>query len=368
MRKVVFFIIFSSLLLLLTGCWGSKRLEGEVYITALGFDYQDEKFVVYYQGLNFGSIARQEGAAKEELPILIGRVKEESLHMAYGLLEEISAMPLNLGQVQTIILSDNIIKEKMDEVVDVIGQSPLLRYNMYLFGTKGDMEELLKSQSFFNFSQLYSILHRPDEIIKQNYTLPILQYNQFISRYYLPVGTILIPSLTVDSTHFKEDKPKDIAYINGEFLISQKQYKGWMSKKDIRGIRWFAKDEKDITIRLGTKKIAVKMYKPKSKIIVITGDQPSYEILIKGEASLLQNLNNSDNRSIEKEINKVIKNEIVSTIKAGDILKNDVLNLSEKAYKFHRNQWDIEAIRRFDVNSVKEVKINIKIMEYGNYK
>lgn len=368
MRKFVFFIIFSSLLLLLTGCWGSKSIEGEVYITALGFDYKEEKFEVYYQGLNFGNIARQEGAPKEELPNLIGRVKGESLQMAYGSLEEISAMPLNLGHVQTIILSESIIKEKLDEVVEVIGQTPYLRYNMYLFGTKGDMEVLLQSQSFFNFSQLYSILHRPDEIIKQNYYLPILRYNQFISRYYLPVGTILIPSLTVDTTHFKEEKSKDIANINGEFLVSQKQYKGWMSKKDISGIRWFSKDEKDVTIRVGTRKIAVRIYKPKSKINVLTGDQPTYEILIKGQASILQSLDKEDNRSIEKELNKVIKNEILSTIKAGDVLKSDVLSISENAYKYHMNQWDNATIRSFDVNSVKEVKVDIKIMGYGTYK
>ncbi|QCR33716.1 Ger(x)C family spore germination protein [Lysinibacillus sp. SGAir0095] len=368
MRNIVLFIIFSSLLLLLSGCWGAKRLEGQVYITALGFDYKEGEFQVYYQGLNFGNIARQEGAPVEDLPILIGKSKGENLHMAFASLEEISAMPLNLGHVQTIILSESIIKEKMDEVVDVVGHSPFLRYNLYLFGTKGDMEEILQSQSFFNFPQIYSILHRPDELIKQNYSLPDLRYNQFISRYYLAVGTILIPSLNVDSSHFKEDKAKNIANINGEYLLSQKQYKGWLSKKDISGIRWFSEDASNITIRAGTRNIAVRIYKAKSKISVLNGDEPSYKILIKGDATLLQNLEKENYSDAEKELNKVIENEIISTIKAGDALNTDVLNISENAYKFHLNKWDSDTINNIDINSVKEVKVDIKIIESGNYK
>ena len=368
MKNILLSIIFASLLLLLTGCWGAKRIEGEVYITALGFDYKDEKFEVYYQGLNFGNIAKQEGGRVEELPILIGQTEGESLHMAFGSLEQISALPLNLGHVQTIILSESVIKEKLEEVINVVGESSNLRYNIHLFGTNENMEGLLQSQSFFNYPQLYSYLHRPNELIKQNYSLPILRYNQFISRYYQQIGTVLIPSLTIDSTHFKEEKPKDIANINGEFLVSQKRYNGWMSIKDLNGIRWFTINENGIYVRAATKKVAVRVLTPKSKINVIEGDQPSYEISIKGKAILLQNSEQEAYRDIEKELNKKIKEDILSTIKAGDTLKTDVLNISENAYKYHLNQWDIDTIRNFDINSVKEVKVDIKIMESANYK
>ena len=368
MRNILLCIIYISMLFLLTGCWGSKRIEGEVYITALGFDYKDDKFEVYYQGLNFGNIAKKEGGQVEDLPILIGHSDGESLNLAFGSLEQKSAMPLNLGHVQTIVLSESVIKEKMAEVIDVVGQSANLRYNIHLFGTKGNMEEILQSQTFFNFPQLYSYLHRPNELIKQNYSLPILRYNQFISRYYQPVGTVLIPSLTIDGTHFKEKAPKDIANLNGEFMVSNKVYKGWMSKADLVGIRWFTTNEKEINVRAGTRQIAVKVSNPKSKIKVIEGKRPTYQISIKGKASLLQNLDTKSYSDVEKELNKVIKNEILSTIKAGGALKTDVLNISEEAYKYHLNQWDISTIRNFDGNSIKDIKVDIKIVESASYK
>lgn len=368
MKSFIILMILITLSLLLTGCWGAKKIEGEVYITALGFDYKNGKFEVYTQGLNFGNIAKQDGAKIEDLPILIGEAKDEGLLSAYGVLEQNTAMPLNLGHVQAIILSERVIKEKMADVIDIMGQSPNLRYNLFLFGTKENLKELLQTHSFFNYSQLYSIIHRPDQLIQQNYSLPILRYNQFTSRYYRPIGTIMIPSLSIDKAHFSEGKQKQIATINGEYIMSQKQYKGWLNKEDLSGLRWFSKGTQGFSVRVATKTVAVKIKNPKTNIMVLKGNKPLYRISVKGQAALFQNSDNKTYRKMQSELNKKIKNDILTTIQKGGELNTDVLNLSEMSYKYHLNQWDIGAIRRFNLHSVKDIKVDIEIIESGKYK
>ncbi len=367
MRNLISFIIVMNFMFLLTGCFGAKEIEGETYVTAIGVDYNEGKFKVYVQGLNFGNIAKQEGAAMEQQPILIGEAEGDNISAAIGLLEQMTALPLNYGHIHTIILSKRVMEEKMADVIDHVSHSSLLRYTFYLFGTEENLKSLMQTQSFFNYPQLYSIIHRPKKIIQYNYVLPILMYNQFISRYDRPVGTVLVPSLTIDKNHFSEKKEKSIPVINGEYLFSGKQYKGWLSKKDLSGIRWFHSGIQGITLRIGTENIVVRVKDPKTKIKVLKGKNPSYEIVVKADAVLSLNSKNQTIKEVENELNKRIKKDIVNTIRKGQLLETDVLNISEKSYKYYLNRWNIDTIRGFNEDSVKQIKVMVQV-DPGNSK
>lgn len=367
MRNLISFIIVTSLMFLLTGCFGEEEIEGEAYVTTLGLDYEKGKFKVYIQGLNFGNIAKQEGAAVEQKPNLIGEAKGESFSEAVGILEQMTHMPLNYGHIHTIILGKSVMEEKMADVMDLISHSPLLRYNFYLFGTEEDLKSLMQTQSFFGFSPLYSIIHRPEKIIQYNYVLPIMRYNRFTSRYFRPIGTIFIPSLTIEKNRFSEKKEQSIPVINGEYVFSQQQFKGWLSKKDLSGLRWFKKGIQGTTLRIGTENVSVRVSNPKTKIVVLKGKNPSYKIVVKGDAILIQNRKNQNSKEVENELNKKIKKDIVHTIKKGQLLETDVLNISEKSYKYYLNHWNIDTIRRFNEGSVKQIQVMIRI-DPGNSK
>ncbi|PFP30504.1 hypothetical protein COJ96_04625 [Bacillus sp. AFS073361] len=367
MRNLISFIIITSLMFLLTGCFGAKEIEGETYITAMGMDYKEGAFKLYIQGLNFGNIAKQEGGPLEQQPILIGEAKGESLAAALGELEQLTALPLNYGHIKTIILSDSILKEKIEVVMDLISRSPFLRYNIFIFGTGENLKSLMETQSFFNYPQLYTVIHRPEEVIHYDYSLPIIKYHQFTSRYNRSVGTTLIPSLNIDNNHFTEGKKKSIAHINGEYVFSKQHFKGWLSKKEFSGLRWLTGQNQDVFIRPGNENLSVRVRNLKTKILVSKEKDPTYKIVVKGKGIMTQNSKNKTLKEVEKEINKIIKNEILSTVKKGDQLNTDVLNISEKSYKYYLNHWSIDTIRKFNVHSVKQIQVKIKL-EPGNYK
>ncbi|MGP4079135.1 Ger(x)C family spore germination protein [Pseudalkalibacillus sp. R45] len=372
MKKTLLIIMISSQLLFLSGCWGSKEIQSQTYVTAVGLDYSEGEFVVYIQALNFANIAKQEGASslQQAPPILIGEAKGNTIQEAISNLEQISALPLYYGHVETILLNENVIKEQMDSVIDFIGQNSLLRYNIWLFGTEQDIKEILTSESFFNFPSLYTIIHSPKILTKNNFFIPIEKYNKFISTYYQPVGTQFIPSIDVDKTHYSEDeKKKDIAVVTGGFVISQKQYKGWVNKKDLVGLKWFSEKATNIPLSIFEEKVSVIIQKPKKTIKVEEdGESPSYHLNVKANAILTQNEEDISKAKIKKEVEKKIKSELLKTIEKSGELKADLLNISEKTYRYHLKNWDISEIASIDKESIDHIDVKVHIEQNINYK
>ncbi|MBR8645621.1 hypothetical protein KEH51_21175 [[Brevibacterium] frigoritolerans] len=70
-------MVIGCQLLLTTGCWGMKEIQAQTYGSALGIDYKEGEFILYFQALNFADIAKQEGATalQEKLVLSLGKVK-----------------------------------------------------------------------------------------------------------------------------------------------------------------------------------------------------------------------------------------------------------------------------------------------------
>ena len=64
MKRIL--MLLSMLSLLLSGCWDNKEVQDINYITALGIDYKDNKYIIYVQMLDFATIAKQESSKPTE--------------------------------------------------------------------------------------------------------------------------------------------------------------------------------------------------------------------------------------------------------------------------------------------------------------
>lgn len=371
MKKILLMIMIGSQLIFLSGCWGAKEIQSQSYITGIGMDYSEGEFTIYIQALNFANIAKQEGASSlmEAPPILIGEAKGKTIQAALSKLEQKSALPLYYGHVKTILLSENVIKEKMKSVIEFIGQNSFLRYNMWIFGTKQDIKEILTSKSFFNFPSLYTIIHNPKTLTYNNFFIPIERYNKFISTYYQPVGTQTIPSLELNITNFSEDEKKNnIAVVTGGFIISQKQYKGWVNKEDLVGLKWLSNKATNIPIFLFDDKVSAIIHKPKNVIKVVNGYKPSYHLIVQANAVLTQNDEGISVNKIKKELENKIKSELLKTMDKSEEIRADLLNISEKTYRYHLKKWDESSINTIDKDSLEDIEIRIQIEQNINYK
>ncbi|WML38126.1 Ger(x)C family spore germination protein [Neobacillus sp. OS1-2] len=370
MQKKLFLYV-GCLLLALAGCSGVKEIQYETYITALGLDYSRGEYILYTQAMNFSNTSKQEGGSglEKSTTILIGRSKGKSIQAALSSLEQNATMPLYYGHVNTILLSKNVLEQKLPSVIDFIGQNPYLRYNCWLYGTNADIKEVFSGEGFFNLPSLFSILHRPEPLIKNNFFMPIEKYNRFISKYNEPAGSYIIPSLEIKKGKFlKNKKPMDIVTLTGGYAISQQKYKGWANKQDLVGLKWFSKDAINIPLSLFKERVSVIIENPKGSINVLNGRNPSYQLNVKTHAVIVHNEENISVNKIKKELAQQIKNQIVKTLNKGDEMKVDLLNISEKPYRYHNKTWDENTINHFKKELVKDINVKILIDETINYK
>jgi spore germination protein KC len=370
MKKTFLVLIIWSVLFQLVGC-GAKEIQSQTYITGIGIDYADGEFIVYTQAQNFANIAKQEGTSslQQAAPILVGEAKAKTIHSALNHLETNAALPFYYGHVNTILLSENVIKEKMKTVIEFIGQNPYLRYNIWLFGTRENIKDILLAESFFNFPSIYTILHHPDLLTRNTFLIPIEEYNKFVSSFYQPIGSFIIPSLSLDdSNFFKDEKQKSISVVTGGFAISQKQLKGWIAKEDLVGLKWVSKQAKNIPYSLFQEKVSLIMQEPKFTIEVISGKQPGYSLSLKVNAQITQNQDNISNDRIKKELEKKIEEDLVTTMEKSEDLQTDLLNISEPAYRYHLKEWDLKNISSISKDSIQKIKINVKLINTLHYK
>lgn len=370
MRKKLFLII-CFLLLALAGCDGVKEIQNQTYITALGLDYSKGEFILYTQALNFSNIAKQEGGSglEQSAPMLIGLSKGKSIQAALSKLEQNAALPLYYGHVNTILLSKNVLDKKLPSVIDFIGQNPFLRYNCWLYGTDGDIKEILLGEGFFNFPSYLTLLHRPEPLLRENFFMPIEKYNRFISKYYQAVGSNIIPSIDIKKGKFLNNKkPLNIVTLTGGYVISQQKYKGWVNKQDLLGLKWFSKDATNIPLTLFKESVSVIIKNPKGSIKVLNGKNPTYQLNVRTHAVIVHNEGNMSVNKIEKELSKQIKKQIVKTLNKSDEMKADLLNISEKPYRYQNKTWDKNTINNFKKDLIKDIKVKIYIDETINYK
>ncbi len=357
-------------LFILTGCWGNRTINDQTMVTSIGIDYKNNQYIVTIQALNFSNIAKQEsGNLQVPSPPLVGQSTGKSLQSAFNKLDEISPIPLYYGHVNSVILSNSAISEKMKDINSFINGRPLLRYTMWIFGTNRDIKDIFLSQNFFNLPFLYSVVSNPDEKSRGSLILLSLKFHQLISRYYQPVGTILIPSLDIDETNFKEQKKDKVAYINGAYVLSRQKYKGLATIKYVRSLDFFHQENYNMPLLLKKDKLNIEIRSSRGSVKVMrSGKKPKYIINIKTKVAVLENENNISIKKMTSIIRNEMKKEILTTIKKGEELHADLLNISEKAYRFNRKEWDIKTLNTVNANSIEDIKVKVHIVGNKSYK
>ncbi|MFF2878236.1 Ger(x)C family spore germination protein [Gottfriedia sp. NPDC057991] len=370
MKKLLIILLLIFQLLILTGCWGTRTIIDQTLVTSFGIDFKDNQFVVTIQALNFSNIAKQEtGALQVPAPPLIGQATGKSIQSAFTKLESHSPIPLYYGHVNSVILSKSVMDKKLKEVNSFINGKPQLRYTMWIYGTDQDIKDILMSQSFFNLPFLYTVVTNPDDKSRGGLIFLSLQFHQYISRYTQPVGTLLIPSLGIEDKKFEEKELDKVAYINGAYAISQKKFNGHVNLKELKSLDFMDQENYSLPLTLEKDKLNLVVRNSKGSVKVIKGGKkPKYIIKVKTDVAILQNENHYSRKKMASKISSKMKSEILKTVKKGEELHADLLNISEKPYRFNRKEWDVKTLNEVDAKLIKDIKVHVHILGSKSYK
>ncbi|MEH7000894.1 Ger(x)C family spore germination protein [Priestia megaterium] len=364
-------IISLIFLLSLTGCWGMKEIQHQIYVTAIGLDFKKNKYYVHFQAMSFSNVAMQEGgSSSEEPPILIGTGKGDTLEEAFDNIQKSSPSPLYFGHISTLFFTPSMLKHHLNEFLDYAGRTEVIRYNTGIFSITKDMKEAMSLNGFFGRSPAFSFTFNPGEVLENDSFVPTITYQNLIQRYEQPVGSILIPSLKVDEKQWKEgEKPKPIVEVSGGYLLAHKKIKGWLSKKELEGINWFNKKTIHLYLVDKSRKVGVKVKNPRLNINVLKHRPiPEYEITVKVPVTIQENTKNISQEKLKNVVKTLVKKQINKTFQKGVELDADALNLSEKTYRFNRYEWNLQELNELTPSSIKAIEINVILEKTSAYK
>ncbi|NOU65016.1 Ger(x)C family spore germination protein [Paenibacillus sp. LMG 31461] len=379
MKKLGLLIIIAVHLFLLTGCWNSKDIQNMAYVTAVGLDFENGKFITFVQILNFSGLAKSESTVVgKNIPVWVGKGAGFTVTEAFNEIYATSQLRVFWGHVKAIVCTERFLKnaEKVKEAYDMLNRYREVRYNVLLYGTKESINDIFIQKSILNMSPIDSLLDAPFQVYSQRSFITPHEGLRIISEINEAGQSAMLPTISLDKQAWTEDKQaKSMFRIDGAFYYNHEKLLGWMSEHELEGFRWVQEtlDRSSINIPDTDKPVAaLVLIKPKARIIpVIRDGDVYYTINLKINAYVDEIVKDTSIQEMESMANQVIEDQIRKTYAIGLKKKIDVLQLGERLYRNYPKKWhELDKISNFnlDTNSLDKVNVKVKLQHTGKYK
>lgn len=379
MRKTAVLALVSVVTALLCGCWNSKDIQNMAYVTALGLDYVDGKYVTYVQVLNFSNVAKSETAqVGKNIPAWIGKGEGDTITESMNDIYSTSQLRIFWGHVKSIVCTETFLMnvKRVREAYDMVNRYREIRYNVLLYGTKESLRDIFTQKSILNLSPLDTLLDTPSQIYSQrSYILPMYGF-KVVAQFNEPAQSAMLPSLSLDKASWSEDlKAMPMFRIDGAYFFHAEQIIGWLSEEDLEGYRWVQKKLERSPINIpdnDNPDAAIVLIKPKPRIEpYIRNSKAYFRIRLTIEAYLDEMARDITKKEIEEEAAKVIAHQIRTTYEKGLRIKVDVLQLGETLYRkypafWHEHHAEGEFI--LDERSLDRIDVTVQLLHTGKYK
>ncbi|TVY07566.1 Ger(x)C family spore germination protein [Paenibacillus cremeus] len=352
-------------MLCLSGCWDNKNIQELLYPTAIGVDYKDNLYEAYIQIINFSQVAKSEngGGGGGGPQVYVGKGKGKTPSLALGNIYETAQRRLFWSHVRAFLFTESAIQAGGSDYFDNLKRYREFRYSPWIFGTKGSIEDLFMTSSFFKMSPIATVLGTPEENYLQKSFIKPLQAQEYQIYLNEPGDTALVPTLTIDKTSWQsEEKADPKLKINGVFVVQKNDFQGWMSHDQVSGLRWMNKETSRTAVE--TKSAIVSLEKPKPKIMVTQKDGKNiFNIAVKVRGNIVElNDSHTSEQEIEKEAEEQIKKEIRSTYEDGLRIGADMYNFRNVMFKKNFKNWqDI----KLSSSSLNRIDVQVYIQHTG---
>ncbi len=349
------------------------------YVTAVGLDFDNGKFITYVQILNFAGLAKSDSTqVGKNIPVWVGKGEGITVTEAFNEIYATSQLRVFWGHVKAIVCTERYLKktEKVKEAYDMINRYREIRYNVLLYGTKESINDIFVQKSILNMSPIDSLLDSPFQVYSQRSFITPHEGLRVISEINEAGQSAMLPSISIDKQAWTEDKnSKSMFRIDGAFYYSHEMLLGWMSEKELEGFRWLQEklDRSFINIPDTNNPVAsIVLVKPKSRIIPIIQDgNVYYTIKLNINAYVDEIIKDTSIQEMESMANQVVEDQIRKTFAVGLKKKIDVLQLGERLYRNYPKKWhelDKNSDFNLDANSLDKVLVKVNLQHTGKYK
>ncbi len=376
MRKIsiVIWLVFS---VTLTGCAGIKNIQDLTYIVAIGMDYDDEteEYIVFLQGLNFANIAKQEGGKPVgPVPIYIASARGESINLAISNLYKKSEPPLFFGHVRTLVMSQKLINEKADQVLEEIARNRSVRHRLRLVTTEESIEEVLNIKALFDYPAVYTVLYREKVkgLAQEELNPTSLLY--FLRDYYEPMGVAKIPIVKIDKATWFADEDYPILFFDGYSVFSKQKFITNIPIEDSIFIEWLQEERISLNEKVeedGKIAAVLNIDRPKMKIKYDKNtSQPKMTLKISVNADVVGKMTDIKINKLKKIMEKNIQERVERIYLNGVEEQIDIFNFGEGWFRKYPKQFKkLKNNNEFYLteDSLQKVEVDVQILNFNSY-
>lgn len=359
-----------------------REAQNTNFITALGVDYIEDHYVVYAQLIDFTSIAKRESSDTQSKSgsqaIWVGKGEGKSVLAALNHIYDSSQQQTVWTHVKAVILSESVMKSKMDEVFSSILRSREMRYTPWVYGTRDSMNDLLSSMTLLNLSAQTTVMFEPTSIYRQSSDVEPLHIQRLMNAVREPASTVLIPSITSKNRIWTNDgKQPPLSRTDGIFVVSNNTMKGYVPEPKIRGTRYvkfYRVFRYPMTVNFQDRgNVLLLIRNPRTSVAIRPeGEELQVSIDIITRANMIEK--NTDETVSFQDITEAgaqkIKDEIKASFEQAQRENMDLFGLEEELYRKRNAIWKQAhesgepLLPRF---KLKEVHVRLEINHANTY-
>ncbi|MDP1395149.1 MULTISPECIES: Ger(x)C family spore germination protein [Bacilli] len=369
-KKCIVFPLFVFLIFLLSGCWDATEPQRMYYVNAVGVDYEDNKYKVYLQIINFADVAKTEvptgNVAPAEVGYADGKTVEEAIYKLYRSADQ----EIFWGHIRYLLFSERALKnERSIPVIDTFIRFRETRYNIWVFSTKDSIKDVLLITPILRNSLTSSKLSNPINTTEQESFIDPVNLRDLMIGLNEPSHEISIPYVSVMNNWEDTDGPTEETTFAGIGILSKDGIKGFIKDSNARGNQWMHDETNrgEVTIKLDGEErdyLTVDLDKltVEVKPLVKNSDSIKFNIDIHVHATLNGFKGTITTQEIRKKIVEQVKKEVLETYEEGLKMDADVYRLSEYLYRSNVKMWkkiEMDGKIPLTTESINEINIHV---------
>lgn len=386
MKKIICSFIF---IFLLTGCWNYKELNNYCIVTGIAID-KDDSTNNYEVSLLISNSAQsnKEGSSDQNETVLYSG-KGKSIYEAIKDIGLIAPKELFLGHCSILVLSEEIAKDGIDNIIDFFLRFPSVRKDFYVVLARDcmakDTLKITTPLSSYPSQSIYENIFSTYQL--QGIVYP-LNFNNMLNNLLIDGHDLTINSIRIEGNlekgsgkeNIESTEPKATIKLDTLGIFNDDKFIKWSTDDESRGINIINNkiEELYITIKYKNGYIVLRTQNLNTNIDVsLKNNKPIVNIHVKSKSFISEVNSNIDLTDMDvinkmeslavKEIKKMM-NKSISLAKENN---TDIFGFGERFnkkyptyFKNNKKIWNDKIFDTIDVN----IKIDFVIQSKGTAK
>ena len=374
-------LLIIPLIFLLTGCWNYRELNQLAITTGIAVDKENDNYKITIMIANSKKSSSSDGSITPSAAVYDGT--GQTIYEAFKDTSLSVSKQIYLSHIDVLVLSEEVAKNNLTDVIDFLFRYPQTRNNFYLVLAKdkkaSDILKVTTPLETFPSQNLAKNLEITDKLQGFTYTINFTDFTKsLVSEGISPV----LPSVTIigdteegnKEENIKQNEPTTYLKLDMLGIFKNDSFVAWAKPDESKGINIINNriyilgvivdylDEKIVT-EITEMKTNFKVQDNKVTININTVGSIQ-EVNAKVNLYDPKTIDEIKNVNVDK-----IKEYVNKAINLAKINKTDIFGFGNYVYKNYptkweelKDKWDDEIFPNLEI----EIKVNLKLQAKGS--